>query len=84
MMANFIKYIIQHIDLNNEFRQVEGGQNEIAFINKGAGTATVNGIEIATNESLSISANTGEIYGDVWNVNATGTRLLIIQKFYLV
>lgn len=65
---------------------VEKGHNAITFINRGTEPAIVNGLSLATNQFLEITANLGEIDDTQWNYTfgtGGGTKLLwIIRKQY--
>jgi hypothetical protein len=80
-----------NIRFNVSFRRVtsglklDGGQNEVAFINRGATTCWVNDFEIAPLQTLSISGNLGEVFAGSWLISFDGGVgvLDVAEKKYL-
>lgn len=79
-----ISYNVQ-FQTYNIFGQVESRCNSITFVNNGSATAVINGLNILSGQSFSISGNTNEIDKTVYNLSFTGggtQEVIVIRKIY--
>lgn len=79
-------------EYSSEFLQVtenlntKGNCNSITFLNMGSSVATVNGLQLQQNQSVSIAGNYGEKDITAYYITfaATGTKqLFVIRKLYV-